>query len=355
MDITVHVSTKGRYFTTLPLFLVSVANQTLRPKKVIIYDDNTPPTDLRQHPLYQYIFGLLDSKGIAWTVGFGEGKGQLLNHQRALKEAETEFLYRGDDDTVLSPNVLEVLASHMMPKVGAIAPLVLHPNQPVHNLPSHFSHNKIEFCEDPSQLNIQWFRHPDGIVKNVDHLYSTFLYRKSASTHGYNMNLSPVAHREESLFTYEMKVNGWDLLVVPQAEVNHFRYNEGGIRSSNIHTKENFDHDAQIFLDKLKEWGVVLKSKKLIVLDNGLGDHLVFKKILPDMLAKYKDLVIANCYNNVFEGDKVELISIHEAKLIGNIEQYNIYKFLWDNTDKHWSLEEAYRELYGVTGVKNAS
>jgi len=348
IDITVHVSTKGRYFTTLPLFLVSVAQQTLKPKYLIIYDDNTPPQDLRNHPLYQYIFGLLTSKGINWSVSFGAGKGQILNHQKALAEAKTDFLYRGDDDTVLEPNVLEVLAEQMIDGIGAVAPLVLHPNQPIYDLPRHFSHNKIEYCEDPTQLNIQWFRHPDGKVKSVDHLYSTFLYRKEAAKHGYNLNLSPVAHREESLFTYEMKHNGWELLIEPNAVVNHFRYSEGGIRGEN-HKKENFDHDAQLFLDKLKEWGIVLKKKHLIVLDSGLGDHLVFKKLLPKIKEKYDNLVLAICYNEVFKDEKdIEFISIHEARLaVGNIDPWNVYKYMWDRS---WdrSIEEAYAEMVGV-------
>lgn len=346
IDITVHVSTKGRYFTTLPLFLCSVANQTLKPKKVIIYDDNTPPQDLREHPLYQYIFGMLLSKGINWTVSFGAGNGQVLNHQKAIQEAETEFLYRGDDDIVMDPNVLEVLAEQMTDKVGAVSPLVFHPNKPIHDLPSFYSHNKLEFCEDPKQLNIQWFRHPDGKVKSVDHLYSTFLYRKEAAKHGYNKDLSPVGHREESLFTAEMKHNGWELLVVPGAVVNHFRYSEGGIRGQH-HKKENFDHDAQLFLDKLKEWGVVLKTKQIIVLDNGQGDHLVFKKLLPEIKAKYKDLVLAVCYKEVFEDEKdIEITSIAEAGMcLGNLDAFNVYKYM---AVRNWkgSLEAAYRGLY---------
>lgn len=348
MEITVHVSTKGRYFTTLPLFLVSVANQTLKPQKVIIYDDNIPQQDLRKHPLYEYIFGLFHSKRIDWAVSYGKGIGQIHNHQKAIEECKTNFLYKGDDDIILDANVLEELASQMTDKVGAVAPLVLHPNRPILDLPSYYSYNKIEYCEDPSQLNIQWFRHPDGKVKSVDHLYSTFLYRKEAAKHGYHLELSPVAHREESLFTYEMKRAGWGLLVNPKAVVNHFRYSEGGIRGQ-YHSQENFDHDTKIFLDKLNEWGVVLKKKKLVVADMGLGDSLVLRRILPDIINKYGDVVLAVCYPEVFEDYKnIEIISIAQAHLIENIDKYDVYKKMWDNTEKHWTLEQGFRNLYEI-------
>ena len=346
--ITVHVSTGGRYDTTLPLFLLSIANQTLLPKKLVIYDDNVPAQNLRNHPLYQNIFGLLNLKGIKWAVGFGVGKGQVLNHQRAIDEATTEFLYRGDDDTVLEPNVLEELMSRMEEDVAAVAPIVLHPNQTVYNLPKYYSYNQIEYCEDQNQLNIQWFKHPDGEVKSVDHLYSTFLYRREAFGHGYNKELSPVGHREESLLTYEAKRSGWKLLVDPNAVVNHFRYSTGGIRASEIHNQANFNHDAQIFLNKLKEWGVVLKTKKLIVLDNGLGDHYVFKKLLPEVKAKYRDVVIAVCYPEVFEDEKeIELISIADANISGDKVHYNVYKWM---AYYNWkgSLENAYRQMYNI-------
>lgn len=232
MDIFAYMSTKGRYDSTLPLALVSLTQQTLLPKEFVLFDDNIPQIDLRKNPLYQYIFGLLEFKGIKWSVVYGEGKGQVLNHNKAIDICKLPYLFRMDDDNILEPNVLEVLASHMTDKVGAAAPLVLHPNQHIHNLPSHFSHNKIEFCEDPSQLNIQWFTHPDGKVKSVDHLYSVFMYRSDVAKQvgGYCKELSPKGHREESIFSYSIKRAGYDLLVVPSARVYHFRYS-GGIRS----------------------------------------------------------------------------------------------------------------------------
>jgi len=346
IDITAEISTAGRYYSTLPMAIVSVANQTYKPKEILIYDDGEQK-DLRQEPLYQYIFGLLQEKGIKWRVGFGARMGQVLNHQRALQEAETEWLWRLDDDNVAEPDVLEKLIRNITDKTGAVAGLVLHPNRPILELPKFWSINKIEDCQDPSMLNIQWFKQKG--VKSVDHLYSTFIYRKEAAKHGYNMDLSPVGHREETLLTYEMKRNGWDLILDPEAVTWHFRLGTGGIRGK-FHTKEAFDHDEQVFLSKLKEWGIKLKYNKLVVLDCGLGDHLVFSKIIPEIKKKYPNqkLIIACCFPEVFEDedDNVILISIADAiSHCGDISSFNIYKWMWDRNWKK-SLEDAFRGLY---------
>ena len=314
--------------------------QTLKPKHLIIYDDGEQK-DLRHDPMYQNIFTLLSLKGIAWKVEFGARRGQVFNHQRSIEDAKTEWIWRIDDDTVMEPDVLEKLMNQVAPDVGAIGGLVIDPKIMLPT--SKLASNKIE--DIGLGMNIQWFR--GSGVKEVDHLYSTFIYRKEAAKHGYCLELSRVGHREETIFTYEMRRAGWRLLVDTSATTWHFRCPTGGIRSDS--GVEMWAHDEEVFARKMQQWGVTPKDIKLVVLDNGLGDHLVFKSVLPDLKKKYKNIVLANCYPEVFEDDTdIQTISIGEATLMTNIGMYNIYRFLWDNTDKHWSLEEAYRRLYGV-------
>ena len=50
------IATKGRYFTTLPIVIESIINQTKKPDKLVIFDDNDEPQDLRNHFLYQHFF-----------------------------------------------------------------------------------------------------------------------------------------------------------------------------------------------------------------------------------------------------------------------------------------------------------
>jgi len=106
-----------------------------------------------------------------------------------------------------------------------------------------------------------------------------------------------------------------------------------------------WEHDEKISARKLSEWGVKPRNIKLCVLDSGLGDHLCFKAILPELKAKYKDLILAVCYPEVFKDDGVELISIAEAGMLGDHSELNIYKKMWDWGWKD-SLENAYRRMY---------
>jgi hypothetical protein len=66
MKVLCSISTRGRYETTLPLALMSVVNQTHRPDKLAIFDDNDNPRDVREIQSYQYIFQMLDEKNIEW-------------------------------------------------------------------------------------------------------------------------------------------------------------------------------------------------------------------------------------------------------------------------------------------------
>ncbi len=337
IEVTAVISTRDRYFTTLPNCLISIALQTYRPKHIIIYDDGEQK-DLRQEPLYENIFKFIQARGISWTIQFGDRKGQVANHQRSIREANTEWIWRIDDDNVIEHDVLERLVSNVAPGVGAVAGLVLDPKQPI--VSNRLASNKIEdiYCG----LNEQWFKF-DGI-KEVDHLYSTFIYSKEAARNGYCMELSKIGHREETIFTYEMKRAGWKLLIDSSAVTWHLRLSSGGIRSET--DGQLWANDEIIFSKKLQEWGVVPRHVKLIVLDSGLGDHLVFKSILPEIRKRYKDLILAHCYPEVFKEDTdIKQISIAEAYMVTKSDDHSVYKWMWDRNWKK-SLADAYRGMY---------
>jgi len=338
--VTAYVSTRGRYFTSLPVCLTSILTQTHQPDKLIIFDDGEH-LDLRKVALYRNLFNTMDKKKIEWEVVFGVGKGQVLNHQKALEMAKTEWIWRLDDDNVAEPTALEnMLEAGKDPKVGAVGGLVLHPDMLT---PMKFMlSSKIE--DILLGLNTQWYLQQEK--SEVDHLYSTFIYRKRAGLHGYCMELSPVGHTEETIFTYQMKMAGWKLMVEPTAVTWHWREGTGGIRTYN--DPKLWEHDKAIFMKKLEEWGVKLTHYKFIVLDNGLGDHLVFKKILNEVKEKWKDmkLAVACCYPEVFDNRETMLLSIADAKAyFGNLDQFNIYKWMWD---RKWDkpMVDAFRGMY---------
>lgn len=340
-NVTCIIPSKNRYHTTLPLAIMAMANQTLKVDKFILFDDGDK-IDLRNDPLYQYIFKALDLKGIKWEVVFGVGKGQVWCHQKSIELVETEWIWRLDDDNVPDPDALEKLMEVVDDKTGAVGGLVIDPKQS----PScSIASSKIE--DIYLGVNEQWFAPSakEVYISYPDHLYSTFIYRKTAAKHGYCMELSPAGHREETMFTHEMKRAGWDLKFNPSARTMHFRYPDGGIRVNK--DLSMWQYDEQIFTKRMIEWGVVPKQYKTIVLNCGLGDHIVFKKIWPEVKAKHKNILLALCYPELFEDETdVKIISIAEAQMISNLDESNVYKYLWDRSGTKMNLEQAYRGMY---------
>lgn len=312
------ISTKGRYDSTLPLAIQGIIAQSRKVDKLIIFDDNDPPRDMRESQMYQYLYDIMNYKGIAWEWLFAQKKGQHYNHQMANMMGY-DWVWRVDDDCIAEPNVLEELLKHIGPDVGGVAGSILTPPF----APVRDATGKID--DIGSEPNIQW----DYIKekREVDHLHCSFLYR--AGIQDYNLALSKVAHREETLFTYGLRQKGYKLVLVPNTVTWHLKNKYGGIRTE---TKELFDHDDYIFYNYMK-----FKNNTIVVLDCGMGDHLVFKKVLPHI----DNPVIFSCYPEVVPGR-----SIAEAKqLFGTLDNFNIYKKMdeWKWTD---SLENAFRKMY---------
>jgi hypothetical protein len=314
------VATRGRYFTTLPLVLNAIISQTRPVDKLVIFDDNDEPQDMRGEMIYQYFFQMLDIKGIAWEWLFAEKKGQHHIHQRA-NTMGYDLVWRVDDDAVPEPNVLENLIKYFDIDVGAVGGSVLTP--PYMPDTSNVT-GKIDNID--SEPNIQWGR-IEGI-KQVEHLHCSFLYR--AGVVDYNLGLSRVAHREETIFTYNLFRKGYKILAVPNAVTWHMKNPEGGIRSE---TKvEMYAHDEQIFKNILQ-----YRDKTIVVLNCGLGDHIVFNHVLPAI----RSPEVFTCYPEVVPGKSIA----QAEQLFGDIGPYNVYgkMDLWK-----WkgSLEDAYRKLY---------
>ena len=317
MSILCSISTRGRYDTTLPLTIMSVILQTKKPDKLLILDDNDEPIDLRQKQHYDYMFKMLENKGIEWGVVFGERKGQHYNHQKANKLGY-DWVWRLDDDTIAEPDVLEKLfAQTLSDNVGAVGGSILTP--PINEGVISTATGLIDRINDEG--NVQWGYIP--FTKEVDHLHCSFLYR--AGIVDYNLSLSKAAHREETLFSYGLKKAGYKVLVTP-CVTWHLRNSTGGIR--------NYNHDFFHRDDKLFQY----RDRTIVVLDCGMGDHIVFKKVLPEI----DNPLVFTCYPDIVPGQ-----GLAEAQqLLGdNYGEYNIYGKM-DKWNWTGSLEEAFREMY---------
>ena len=314
------IATYGRYFTTLPMTIMAVANQTRLPDKLVIFDDNDEPQDMRKESIYQNIFFVLDSKGIAWEWLFAGKKGQHHIHQ-AANCMGYDWVWRVDDDAIPEANVLENLSKYCADDVGGVGGSVLNPPQKPTVLGSTGLIANLR-----KEPNIQW-----GLIaaeQQVEHLYQSFLYR--AGVHDYNLGLSRIAHGEETLFTYGLHRKGYKLLAVPNAISWHLKNPDGGIRT---HAKQQmFESDDRIFNNFLE-----YNDKTIVVLNCGLGDHIVFTKVID----RIKNPAVFTCYPDVIPGESIE----KAIELFGSIEQWNIYRKMdqWKWTQ---SLQAAFERLY---------
>jgi GT2 family glycosyltransferase/intein/homing endonuclease/2-polyprenyl-3-methyl-5-hydroxy-6-metoxy-1,4-benzoquinol methylase len=234
-----------------------------------------------------------------------------------------------DDDEVAEPDVLEKLISHMAPEVGAVGGSVYLPNPAP--IPAVLT-NKIE--DIYHMPNLQWA--PGTEVVEVSHLYSSFLYRTKIAN--YNLNLSPAAHREETLFSMELKEKGYKLLVDRSAKTYHFRSETGGIREGS--QEFYFDNDNKIFTEKMEKLGI-----KLITLAGGYGDHLMFLHVLPLLKKKFNKLIIGCCYPEVFKDDpQITIIPVAASRQWCKDDVY-----VWA-AQHNWttSLVDAYKGMYNL-------
>ena len=314
------ISTRGRYHTTLPLAIQAVINQTRPVDKLVIFDDNDEAKDVREDPVYKNLFAILNGKGIIWEWLFAGKKGPHHNHQIA-NEMGFEWVWRVDDDAIPEPQVLETLLSYTAEDVGAVGGAILMPGRPFDTSKSTGLLDNID-----SEPNIQWseIRH----LTEVDHLHCSFLYR--AGVCDYNLGLSRVGHREETMFSYSLKKKGYRNIVVPGATTWHLKSEEGGIRIEK--DPGLYAHDEQIFQNFLK-----FKDNTVVVLNGGMGDHIVFTHVLPEL----KNPVVFGCYPEIVPGE-----SIASAKqMLGDIEPYSVYKKM-NKWGWKGSLESAYRKMY---------
>ena len=252
LTVTVEISTKNRYFSTLPLVLSAILNQTRKVDKIVLYSDGD--VDFENNELYKCIFGTCIDKQIKFCIIYSNGKGPIRNHQTTIEMATTDLIWRVDDDKIPESTVLDVLLTEFLDdRVGAVGGLVMLPGY--HDI-SYNASSKIEhFFRDE---NVQWYLNTTW--QEVDHLFSSFVYRVCAAQHGYCLDLT-CGFGEETMFTYEMRRNGWKLIVNPGALTWHYCVKDGSIRNKFKDINDRMMHDALIFQNKLKEWNIVPDPK----------------------------------------------------------------------------------------------
>lgn len=360
-EVMIEVCTKNRYNTTLPITLQSLLSQTIKPKAILILDSSDNKIRVDEIPTIKYILDRYSESGIYWEVIFGDPNGgQHRLHQIAQEKAKqigVPLVWRVDDDTVCEPNCLEELLSYMGPEVGAVGGSVITPPNETLTYNNILSQTATSINDILKKPNSQWFRYKGPAIE-VDHLYCSFLYR--VGINDYDLNLSPVAHREETLFSYGIKRNGKKVILNPKAITWHYRNPEGGIRTND--KQEFFKSDDIYFFNKLRnDYGIELMGdRKVFFVSNGVGDHFVFKRLIPELKQKFGSFIISCVFPEVFEGidSDISVVSLQEGMVLngkGNINYneipYNPYAYA-DLDDYNGvpvkNIEWYYRKVTGL-------
>jgi glycosyltransferase involved in cell wall biosynthesis len=257
-DITISLTTKNRYHTTLPICLMSIAEQTYPPKEVILVDDNNNK-EFYEIPIFKIILQLFKFKNINFQYFHGPSKGQTYAQQIAFDHVTTEWILKIDDDNILENNVLEILSNTITENTGAVSGLILNKKDSVRQIEyySNDIYNKIE--DIYNYFNIQMCGIQDNEIKKVEHIYSNYLFKKDIVS-GYPLEFSPAGHREDTVFTYEIFRKGYDLLINPKSITWHFNEFGGGNKAYNY--EMNTTNELK-FIEKLKKWNIVPDKLKL--------------------------------------------------------------------------------------------
>jgi hypothetical protein len=248
---------------------MSIFNQSYSPTRVVLVDDSKQK-NFYNHPLLINILVLFKEKGIEFDYFHGKCKGAVPALQIGLDNIEDGWVFKTDDDNILSYNTLELFIKNIKPEIGGMSGVILdkYLNQFYIDNPDKMPveengfYNKIENIY--SEFNIQMVHNQSNDIKKVEHIYSNYFFRRDLAE-DYPIELSPSSHREETIFTYNIFRKGFDLIIIPDVKIHHLYYDH---KSGNRQWgKDNQRNNELYFIEKLKEWGIV--PDKLKIVDDG--------------------------------------------------------------------------------------
>jgi glycosyltransferase involved in cell wall biosynthesis len=265
--VTIGIPTRDRY-EFLSLLLWSIIEQSYPHWDLVIIDDSDKPYPITQIPFIYPMLMKLEHDGHSWCCLQGEKRGVHISHNKIIDSAKTDLILRIDDDCIADKDYLLNLVKYMEQdqEIGAVGGLVLLPHAPKHEQtqPEKW-HSMQEYhgklYEHPNGAvthhgDLHWRYHRNHHLKPVEHLHSSFLYRKSSAlgVGGYDKDFSIVSHNEETAFTYRLHLMRWKLYVCPTAIVWHLKAPSGGIRGGKdgkeFNPAELWEQDNLRFLTK---------------------------------------------------------------------------------------------------------
>ena len=261
--ITILLTTFKRYDTTLPICLLSLANQSRKPDRIVLIDDNEQKRFYESTEL-KNIISFLKIKGIQFDYYHGQSKGATHALQLGLEKISSGWVLKIDDDNSLEFDVIEIFEKNISHGVGAIGGLIFDKTirQDIEDnlYPKCIDgyYNKIENIF--SEFNIQLIQNQSVETKKVEHIYSNYFFKRDL-VDSYPLDLSPSCHREDTIITHTIFRKGYDLLILPKAKIYHLQTHKSsgdGIWDNTMNKNE------LIFIEKMKEWNVIPQKVEII-------------------------------------------------------------------------------------------
>lgn len=267
--ITVLLATCDRYETTLPLCLMSIFNQSYSPSRVVLVDDSKQKR-FYDYPILKNILILFKEKNIEFDYFYGQCKGAVPALQIGLENIEDGWVFKTDDDNILSCDTLEIFNKNIKPNIGAMSGIIVdkylysfyeqNPDKRPLEEDGYFS----KIINIYSEFNIQMVHNQSDDIKKVEHIYSNYFFDRSLAD-DYPLELSPSSHREETIFSHNIFRKGYDLIIIPQIKIYHLYYDH---KSGNRQWPTSDRRKNELFfISKLREWGIV--PDKLEIIDDG--------------------------------------------------------------------------------------
>lgn len=257
-EITVLVTTCDRYQTLLPLCLLSIVNQTYKPNRIVLVDDNLNK-EFYDHEILRNVLTVMKYRNIEFQYLYGESKGCSYALQRGLDVIDSGWILKVDDDNILEPNVIELYVQNISEEIGAMGGLILDNKSFLRKQEFQSIYNQIGDLY--SKINIQMVATQTPDIKEVEHIYSNYFFRKDVAP-DQCLKLTPSCHREDTIFTHEIFRKGYRLIVIPQSKTYHMNYDD--TVGDNKHGKANMNNNEFVFIEKLKEWDIVPKKIEII-------------------------------------------------------------------------------------------
>lgn len=255
--ITVCINTKSRPDFLL-VTLSSLLAQTYQDWDLIICDASSEPV-INLEPI-EKLLRIFKKYGhnVRYEVDNNLGIPQTYEKMRQL--AETELVIRQEDDIWMEPECIERAYEVLDPlsfsnivklsewpnakDIGAVAFMTPHYlvqsivsapeklNNAFYKVEGHELVPNLPYALEPRDE--QALLTTDDVVWEVCHLHGGSLFKQEAAeaVGGFCTHLSPVGHREETLFYARMFFAGWKLCVRSTARLWHFEATSGGSRPS---------------------------------------------------------------------------------------------------------------------------